>query len=86
MKKTDGEIQMNVQGEIAKSIYSGFIDCEGASLEEYRPKLLINDYESGQKVLTNIIKELNHCDEFFFSGCVYHPKRSDGFTEYFKRA
>lgn len=58
---------MSVQSEISKGIYSGFIDHNGVSLEEYRPKLLINDYKKGQKVLTSIIKELNNCDAFFFS-------------------
>ncbi len=58
---------MNLQLEIAKSNYSGFIDHEGASLEEYRPKLLLNDHKNGQKVLSNIVKELNACDAFFFS-------------------
>lgn len=58
---------MSVQAEIIKSLYSGFIDYEAASLEDYRPRLLINDHENGQKVLTSLIKELNNCCEFFFS-------------------
>jgi len=58
---------MSTQSELIKSIYSGFIDYEGSSLEIYQPKLLINDYEKGQKVLTSLIKELSKCDEFFFS-------------------
>ena len=58
---------MSIQKDLAGSVYSGFIDEESLSLEEYRPKLLVNDYVSGQKVLTNIMKELNNCDEFFFS-------------------
>ncbi|NDL68258.1 DUF3427 domain-containing protein [Anaerotalea alkaliphila] len=58
---------MSVQAEIVRSIYSGFVDHQGVSLEAYRPKLLVNDHEKGQKVLTSIINELNGCDAFFFS-------------------
>ena len=58
---------MNTRSELIKSSYTGFVDHEGASLEVFRPKLLVNDYEEGQKVLTSIIKELSKCDEFFFS-------------------
>ncbi len=58
---------MNVQSELVKSLYTGFVDQQGLSLEEYRPRLLVNNNKIGQKVLTSIIKELKVCDEFFFS-------------------
>jgi len=58
---------MNVQSELVKSIYTGFVDQNGISLNEYQPKLLINDSKNGHKVLTSLISELNKCDEFLFS-------------------
>ena len=58
---------MNVQNELVRSIYTGFVDQNGTSLIEYQPKLLINDSKKGQKVLTSLISELNKCDEFLFS-------------------
>ncbi len=58
---------MSFQSDLAKSLYTGFIDYKEISLEEYRPALLINNSKRGQKVLTSIINELNKCDEFFFS-------------------
>jgi len=58
---------MSTQAELIQSIYTGFIQSEEISLEQYRPKLLINNADVGQKVLTSIIKELQNCEEFFFS-------------------
>lgn len=58
---------MSIQSNLAKSLYTGFIDYSEISLEEYRPSLLINNSKTGQKVLTSIVNELNKCDEFFFS-------------------
>lgn len=58
---------MNSSKELAKSLYTGFVDSNNISLEEYHPKLLINDSKNGQKVLTNIINELGKCEEFLFS-------------------
>lgn len=52
---------------VQAGIYSGLIDKNSISLEQYRPRLLINDASKGQKVLTSLISELNQCDEFFFS-------------------
>ncbi|MBU4540945.1 MAG: hypothetical protein KJ774_06955 [Firmicutes bacterium] len=52
---------------VQAGIYAGLIDKNSISLEQYRPRLLINDATKGQKVLTSLINELNQCDEFFFS-------------------
>jgi HKD family nuclease len=52
---------------VKAGIYAGLIDKNSISLEQYRPRLLINDVTKGQKVLTSLISELNQCDEFFFS-------------------
>lgn len=60
-------MSVNVRNEIELGLYSGFIDNSGISLEEYKPKLLVNNSSKGQKVLTSIISELISCDEFLFS-------------------
>jgi HKD family nuclease len=52
---------------VQAGIYSGLIDKNSISLEQYRPRLLINDASKGQKVLTSLISELKECDGFFFS-------------------
>jgi superfamily II DNA or RNA helicase/HKD family nuclease len=52
---------------VQAGIHSGLIDKNSISLEQYRPRLLINDITKGQKVLTSLISELSQCDEFFFS-------------------
>ncbi|MBP1919356.1 DUF3427 domain-containing protein [Youngiibacter multivorans] len=48
-------------------LLKGFIDEKIPSLANYRPRLLINDNEKGEKVLTSIITELSDCDEYLFS-------------------
>ncbi len=52
---------------ILESIKTGLIDYSVESLEDLQPKLLINDYTQGSKVLGQIIKELDSCHEFIFS-------------------
>lgn len=52
---------------VQAGIHSGLIDKNSISLEQYRPRLLINDISKGQKVLTSLISELKECDAFFFS-------------------
>lgn len=51
---------------IYNSLKSGFIDKNINANIEYMPKLLVNKAEQGEKVLTEIIKELNNCDCFMF--------------------
>jgi len=58
---------MNTEKNLSDSLYTGFINSTTASLEEYQPCLLINDSKRGLKILTNLIKELRNCEEFFFS-------------------
>lgn len=48
-------------------LVKGFIDGNMPALANYRPRLLVNDNEKGEKVLTSIITELSDCDEFLFS-------------------
>lgn len=59
--------QPNATKELAKSLYTGYIDSKSDSLESYRPMLLVNNSKKGRKILTSIISELKKCDEFYFS-------------------
>ncbi len=52
---------------ILESIKTGLIDYSIESLENLQPKLLLNDYKLGSKVLSQITKELETCHEFIFS-------------------
>jgi len=59
--------EIDSKEELVKGIYTGLIDGTSVSLETFQPKLLVNNTDSGTKVLTSIISELKKCDEFFFS-------------------
>ena len=52
---------------LEKSLHTGFINKNLSSSEDLRPSLVINDYNKGKKVLNTIKRELESCDEFFFS-------------------
>ena len=58
---------MSNLSELQNGLQNGFVDNTAIALEEYKPKLIINDPEKGEKVLTSIVNELEKCDEFFFS-------------------
>lgn len=58
---------MDISTNLAAGLANGFIDCNMKSIEKYNPKLLVNDYKRGMKVLTSIESELRTCDEFYFS-------------------
>ncbi|MBK5247743.1 MAG: NgoFVII family restriction endonuclease, partial [Peptostreptococcaceae bacterium] len=58
---------MSISDELSTSLRSGFIDCNLTSLQQYNPRLLVNDHKRGMKVLSNIEVELKKCDEFYFS-------------------
>ncbi|PKM84177.1 MAG: DUF3427 domain-containing protein, partial [Firmicutes bacterium HGW-Firmicutes-11] len=58
---------MMLSNQLAAGLQTGFIDCNLTSLEQYHPKLLLNDHKRGMKVLTSIIQELRQCEEFYFS-------------------
>lgn len=58
---------MNNNVEISNGANYAFIDKDCIVSERYKPRLLINDYQQGEKVLSSIIAELSKCDEFLFS-------------------
>ena len=53
--------------DLKESLHTGFIDHLTPSKKEYLPEFLTNDKINGRKVLSTIHKELNECDEFWFS-------------------
>lgn len=52
---------------LEQSLFTGFIDKSIISSQDLRPHLLINNHKQGKKVLTTIKRELESCDEFWFS-------------------
>lgn len=53
--------------ELRSGIEYGFLDSTVIAEEHYKPALLVNDNERGEKVLTTLSSELKTCDEFMFS-------------------
>ncbi|AAM05016.1 hypothetical protein (multi-domain) [Methanosarcina acetivorans C2A] len=53
--------------ELKNGIKYGFLDSSILALEEYKPRLLINDFDRGEKILTSLVMELTKCDEFMIS-------------------
>lgn len=53
--------------ELVKSLNTGLINYRDDSIEDYRPKLIVNNYKKGSKVISYLIKELSNCNEFCFS-------------------
>lgn len=49
------------------SLSWGFINHEQESLDQYKPKLLVNNQETGDHVLTPLLEELQQCRTFTFS-------------------
>lgn len=62
------EIDKNhMQNEILQSAKKGLVDSNINSNLALLPKLLVNDYSKGNKVLNELISELNKCTEFYIS-------------------
>jgi superfamily II DNA or RNA helicase len=52
---------------ISDGLLNAFIDSSINSNQAYSPQFLTNNYQNGTKVLTYIVDELMHCDEFCIS-------------------
>ena len=52
---------------ISKAANTSLINYQQDSIEDYRPKLIVNNYKKGSKVLHYLLKELDNCEEFCFS-------------------
>ncbi|MEG0578117.1 MAG: hypothetical protein RR500_09720, partial [Bacilli bacterium] len=65
------EIGSNIYGKVADDILgaskTGLINHGIDSNLALRPQLLINDHNKGNKVLSDIVKELSKCNEFIMS-------------------
>lgn len=53
--------------EIMAGVTTAFIDMSVNSNLALRPKMVLNDYKEGKKVLTSIVDELRNCSEFLIS-------------------
>ena len=53
--------------ELQSALIYGFIDGSIEAVESFKPKLLVNDNNRGEKVLTSLISELRTCDSFYMS-------------------
>ena len=56
-----------ISEEILKASEKGLINSSIDSNLALTPKLIINDYSKGDKVLSEIINEFNRCKDFFIS-------------------
>lgn len=50
-----------------QSLQTGFVDKAILSNLDYQPELLVNQKNPPKKVLSSILHELEHCNQFFFS-------------------
>ncbi|SMC16468.1 PLD-like domain-containing protein [Clostridium acidisoli DSM 12555] len=66
-KSIDETNNSNISRDIIDSTKTALINSVINSNLALMPKLLINDYSKGSKVLSEIISELNSCSEFMFS-------------------
>lgn len=57
----------NIAKDIIKANETGFINSLVNSNLALRPSLLVNDFQNGSKVLSEIISELRCCDQFIMS-------------------
>jgi superfamily II DNA or RNA helicase len=56
-----------MKSNLKESINTSFIDKSINSLQEYQAKIIHNCKESEEKILSTLLKELETCEEFFFS-------------------
>ena len=52
---------------LEKSLRTSFIDKNYLSPEEYHARLLRNDPEQNEKIISHLLRSLQNCDEFYFS-------------------
>ncbi|WP_029452566.1 DUF3427 domain-containing protein [Clostridium algidicarnis] len=67
IKSIDTGDKSIIKNEILKASEAGLINSLIDSNLALTPKLIVNDYSKGSKVLTEIISELTKCKEFFIS-------------------
>ena len=52
---------------LEKSLRTSFIDKNYLSPEEYHARLLYNNPEQNEKIISHLLRSLQNCDEFYFS-------------------
>ncbi|WP_100372090.1 DUF3427 domain-containing protein [Bacillus sp. FJAT-45037] len=57
----------NILANLQESIYKGFIDHSQGRSSKHKPRLLINNVDTKETILSAIQEELLHCKDFFFS-------------------
>lgn len=60
-------METDLINNISKAANTSLINYQEDSIEDYRPKLIVNNYKKGSKVLHYLRKELDNCEEFYFS-------------------
>ncbi|MGF2614611.1 DEAD/DEAH box helicase [Rossellomorea vietnamensis] len=58
---------MSFVKNLQDSIHRGFINHTYGKSTKYKPKLLINNTQNKENVLSSLVEELTHCNDFFFS-------------------
>jgi superfamily II DNA or RNA helicase/HKD family nuclease len=58
---------MEIASFLRDSLETGFILKEHESYTEYQPQLVLNDKRIRTKILSSLIRELQHCEGFIFS-------------------
>ncbi len=58
---------VSIVENLQDSIYKGFIDQAYGKSTRYKPKLLINNANKNENILSTLLEELSHCEDFFFS-------------------
>ena len=58
---------MNELQQLIDGLHNGFVDETTKTMDKFTPRLVVNDYEQGVKVLSTIESELSECTEFYFS-------------------
>ncbi len=58
---------MSILEKLKDGLINGYIDKNRLADEEYKPKLITNDAEKSEKVLTTLNQELLSCDSFYFN-------------------
>jgi len=62
-----GEGMTQSLNDLSQAIKTGLLDKGISSDERLQPKLLLNDRDLGEKVLSSILDALEKCDDFWFS-------------------
>jgi len=57
----------NFDNNLINSLTTGLLDSNHSSIESLQPRLVLNNYATGEKTLSTIISNLERCENFWFS-------------------